>query len=121
MESDASDDTSDDDDEKFDQNDWYQARLYSRFTILALVYVAHSLITNTDHPPRKNEIWPSIESVRWENPKYLEKSGLGKMEWTKLKDVLKSMWRKYKNEDNHDLFESFLEQASALYTSFERT
>ena len=43
------------------------------------------------------------------------------MEWTKLKDVLKSMWRKYKNEDKNDLFESFLEQASAIYTSFERT
>ena len=29
-------DTSDDDDEKFGQNDWYQARLYSRFTIFSV-------------------------------------------------------------------------------------
>ena len=115
MESDTSDD-----DEKFGQSDWYQARVFPRFTILALVYVARFWITNTDHPPRKSEVWPSIERVRWENPKYLEKSGLGKLEWTKIKDILKGMWRKYKNEDNH-LFESFLEQPSALYTLFERT
>ena len=88
---------------------------------LALVYVAHVLIKNTDHPPRKNDICQRIERLRWENPNYLEKSGLGKMEWNKINDVFKSMWRKYKNEDSHDLFESFLEQASALYTSFERT
>ena len=114
-------DTSDENSEKFDENDWYKARLHSKFCILALVYIGHLFITNSEHPPRKMDIWPSIERVRWENPRFLEKSGLGQVDWNKIKDVLKNMWRKYKNEENHDLYESFLEQASALYTSFERT
>ena len=120
------DDSSDDSDQdvkiddRFNDDDWYVGKRFKRSTILALVYLARLSITNTDHQPHKNKVWPTIQRVKWQKPEYFKKSELGDWDWAKIRDIVKAMWRKYKDEDNHDLFENFFEQASAVYTFFKR-
>ena len=72
------------------------------------------------HQPAKKEVWPIFQKAKWQKPKFYEKSGLTYLDWNDIKDVLKAMWRKYKKEDDHELFDSFIDQAGAVWSSFKK-
>ncbi|XP_066924389.1 titin homolog isoform X3 [Clytia hemisphaerica] len=91
--------------EKTSNKDWYIARLYSRKITLKVVHLGTDAITGKTNINK--EFWDSKIKMEKDLPE-----GLDELGWPKIREMLKTMRKKYSKENNHDSYNTFLKEAS---------
>ena len=100
----------------FAGDDWYVSKKdHHRRKILAILYLARNEIMDTINQRHKKDVWPQFVRVKWQKPVYADKFLSDVNNWIDIQHILKSMWRKYRSEENHIQFECFLDEATKIY------
>ena len=103
------------------ENDWYSSNLFSKETILAILYAGYDFIKIAQHQP-SNDFMEHLKQLCCENPQWAENAEIGgDQKWRHYQSTLKAMWRKYqfnKKDDNKTKFTRMYNIAKTVYRHY---
>ena len=76
---------------------FYKSTIYSWLTIFGIIFGAQSFIKVTTHQPHCEDVMAYLETLVAENPTWARNTGLENMKWKDFINVIKTIWRRYKN------------------------